>query len=258
MFNVCIEQVILQRVLAAVKLLCPVITLSVDEEGISMQALDVCRAQVTKLEMQPECFKSFTCNSPCDVSFKVVSLQDLLTGEATSEVQLAKDDTNFLHVNTVLQKDEDLTDVVRGRVPLVDMPSDPLEFPDEIDGADIVRMNAKTLAKEINLCKQMGHPTVCFEVSRNSLTIEAAGNTKFRKTFHRGETADVDIRCYSNVRQEYSVQYLHKFFKAAALSRTVRIQISSTQPSNFEFRICNSKGDPVDGKLVFQLSPCVS
>eukprot|EP00921_Rhytidocystis_pertsovi_P006540 GHVQ01011158.1.p1 GENE.GHVQ01011158.1~~GHVQ01011158.1.p1 ORF type:complete len:278 (+),score=47.31 GHVQ01011158.1:941-1774(+) len=268
---------IFQRLLAAIKGLCTDLCLHASGDGLSMQCMDDCHACVTSFELQSSCFRSFTCDGNIDFAVKLESLEAVFhlvgpdgivrlkkseegedvgdDGGAVSDGET--DRSGCLQFECVLYKDQELKDRIQGRINLVEASSETLVFEDEIEGAGCVRLGSLNFAREINVCKQLGLTSATLEVTRNSFTIKSTGETKYMKVYAR-DAEDAEIRCARQIRQEFAVHYLHKFCKAACLGRLLKMQISSTKTSSFEFRICDLKSEPLEGKLVFQLAPATS
>eukprot|EP00922_Rhytidocystis_sp_ex-Travisia-forbesii_P010682 GHVS01015641.1.p1 GENE.GHVS01015641.1~~GHVS01015641.1.p1 ORF type:complete len:260 (+),score=46.85 GHVS01015641.1:1-780(+) len=259
MLEICVEAHVLQRLVSSVKALCPVLKLSADaDDGLSMQCLDECRSCVARFELKPESCQSFSCADPLDFSVNTAALEGLLAVVCpTDTVKLSRAEEDTLKVESVLFSDRELKETMRARVNLLDLPPEELQFNDDIEGAGVVTMNAKLFGKEVRVCKQMGHVSLVLEVSRNSLLMEATGATKYRRVFARGQDG-TDIRCSRVIRQEFGLHYVFKFSKASVLGKTVRLQISDQRDSMFEFKLADQKGEPMDGRVVFQLAPSLA
>eukprot|EP00922_Rhytidocystis_sp_ex-Travisia-forbesii_P034615 GHVS01051437.1.p1 GENE.GHVS01051437.1~~GHVS01051437.1.p1 ORF type:complete len:261 (+),score=42.69 GHVS01051437.1:315-1097(+) len=260
MLDISVEAHVLQRLVASVKALCPVLKFSADaEDGLSMQCLDECRSCVARFELKPESCQFFCCADPLDFALNTGAFEGLLaTVASTDTVKLNRGDTDdTLKVEAVLFADRELKETMRARLNLLDLPSEELQFQDDIEGAGVVTMNSKLFAKEMRVCKQMGHVSVVLEVSRNSLLMEATGATKYRRVFSRGQDG-TEIRCSRVIRQEFGLHYVFKFSKAAVLGKTVCLQLSDHRDSIFEFRLCDLKGEQMSGRVVFQLAPSLA
>ena len=230
---------------AAISVLSDFITeasFSFQKDGIKLHALDPANISMVIMNILPTAFQEFKVEQPVDITLNLEALkQALKRAKPTDPVTLTLD-KNKLRITIIGKSTKNFyvplleREGKERKVPALDFMAtvelDAIEFRDYIDDASIAG------------------DAVIFEADKNNFTITAGDlGSKVSILLTKGNDPLLQLAAGDLVRATYSVEYLKKMARSAALAEAVTVQFAKDYPMRLDFRSLNKM------QMTFILAP---
>lgn len=205
---------------------------SFQKEGIKLVAMDPANISMVVLNILPSAFTEYNVQEPEELTVNLENLrQALKRAKPTDSISLTTE-KNKLKL-TISGKS-----TKRFFIPLLERESKERKIP-ALDFMSTVEIDAAEFRDYIDDLSIASEAAV-FEVDKNTFNL-SAGDTGSKVTVEltKGTDALLQIAAKDHVHSIYSVEYLKKMARAAALADTVTVQLSSDYPLRLDFRSLN-------------------
>lgn len=217
-------------------------TFSIQKEGIKLVAMDPANISMVVLNILPSAFTEYTVETPEELTVNLENLSQAIKRAKPTDAIALTSEKNKLKL-TVSGKS-----TKRFFIPLLEREAKERKIP-ALEFMATVEINASEFRDYIDDVA-IGGEAAAFEVDKNTFTL-SAGDTgsKAHVELTKGNDALLQIAAKDTVKSIYSVEYLKKMARAATLSDTVTVQMSSDYPLKLDFRSLNKM------QLSFILAP---
>jgi len=207
-------------------------TFSFQKEGIKLIAMDPANISMVVLNLLPSAFTEFKVETPVDITVNLEGLKQAL--------KRAKPTDNLA---LTLEKNK-LKITIFGRstkkfyVPLLEREGKERKIP-SLDFMATAEVDANEFRDYIDDASVAGD-AVSFEADKNMFGISAGdAGSKVEVELMKGNDALLQLSVADTVKAVYSVEYLKKMARTAALADTVTVQFAKDYPLKLDFKSLN-------------------
>lgn len=244
-----------KRIVEAIKDLVTDVNLDVGPAGISLQAMDTSHVALVSLNLSMEGFESYRCDTNVILGVNVANLSKVmkLADPQDSITLTADNDASHLGIRFDNEKTGRSTEF---KLNLLSLDVEHLSIP-ETEYSSLVTINSGEWSK---ICKDLMSLSESLTISTKqdgvTLAVEGtagAGSIKLTKNEDTERKEDMtSIEVDDEVSQQFALNYLNMFNKAAGLSTFTRLCLHQDQPLVTEFKIDSL------GVLKYYLAPKIS
>ncbi|MBI2040869.1 MAG: proliferating cell nuclear antigen (pcna) [DPANN group archaeon] len=207
-------------------------TFSIQKEGIKLLAMDPANISMVILNILPSAFIEYTVEAPEEFTINLESFKQALKRAKPTDSLSMTSEKNKLKI-TIYSKS-----TKRFFIPLLEREGKERKVPalEFMANAELVAAEFRDYIDDASI----GGDAATFEADKASFVI-SAGETgsKVHIELTKGNDALLQIAAKDAVRATYSVEYLKKMARTAALSDTVSVQFSSDYPLKLDFKALN-------------------
>ncbi len=207
-------------------------TFSIQKDGIKLVAMDPANISMVILNILPSAFTEYTVEAPEEFTINLENLRQALKRAKPTDSLSMTSEKNKLKI-TVHSKS-----TKRFFIPLLEREGKERKIPalEFMATAELVAAEFRDYIDDASI----GGDAATFEADKASFII-SAGETgsKVNIELAKGNDALLQIAAKDAVRATYSVEYLKKMARTAALSDTVSVQFSSDYPLRLDFKALN-------------------
>ncbi len=207
-------------------------TFSIQKEGIKLIAMDPANISMVVLNILPSAFTEYTVDAPEELTVNLESLkQAIKRAKPTDGIALTSEKSK-------LKLTIAGTSIKKFFIPMLERESKERKIP-ALDFMATAEVNAAEFRDYIDDLSFAGEAAT-FEVDKNSFVL-SAGDTGNKVTIetNKGNDALLQINARDAAKSIYSVEYLKKMARTAALADTVTVQLGPDYPLKLDFRSVN-------------------
>jgi proliferating cell nuclear antigen len=222
--------------------------------GLSLQAMDTSHVALVSLNLSSEGFEEFRCDNNVVLGINILNLSKVLKlADATDSITLQADqDASTLKIIFQNPKSQRTTEFALN---LITLEVEHLSIP-ETEYSSLITINSGEFSK---ICKELqtlsDSLTIVTQPDNVQLLVEGQAGSGFIKLTANDSDRKEDqttIEVEESVTQQFALNYLNLFNKAANLSTFTRLALHQEQPLVTEFKI-----DQL-GVLKYYLAPKIS
>lgn len=228
-------------------------TMSCNDEGLSLQAMDSSHVSLIALNLGNEGFEHYRCDKPQDLGLQMANLSKVLKcADLTDTISIKKVDGE--DVFTLMFESEDQERISDFNLKLMDIEQEHLGIPDQ-DYHAVVTMGSREFQKIVRNLQTLGD-TCTISIAKDGIEFKVpesgevvgAGSVTLRKSEGKAPSGDkkgekgtpgVSIELNQPVELQFALRYLNHFAKATALSDTVTLSLVAEAPIVVEYPIAN-------------------
>ncbi len=207
-------------------------TFSIQKDGIKLVAMDPANISMVVLNILPSAFTEYSVEAPEEFTLNLENFRQALKRAKPTDAISMTSEKNKLKI-TVHSKS-----TKRFFIPLLEREGKERKIPalEFMATAELVANEFRDYIDDASI----GGDAAVFEADKTVFTISAGetGN-KVHIELTKGADALLQIAAKDAVRATYSVEYLKKMARAAALADTVSVQFSSDYPLRLDFKSLN-------------------
>ncbi|KAI9189701.1 proliferating cell nuclear antigen [Blastocladiella emersonii ATCC 22665] len=248
--------VTLKKILDAVKDLVQDANFDCNETGIALQAMDTSHVALVALLLRAEGFDPFRCDRNLSLGVNFSTLAKVLKCAGNDDVLTIKagEDADVLNLTFESPKTDRLSEF---DIKLMTVDTEHLSIP-ETDFTAMVKLPSAEFQRICNDLSVLGE-TVNIEVIKDSVKFSAAGDSgtgsitlrpNGKKADDKDASSEVAITLTEPVNLGFSLKYLKMFSKAATMSPSVTLSLSTDVPLLVEYTM-----DEDLGFIRFYLAP---
>ena len=249
------ESNIFKRIIESIKDLVTVVNFDIKQDGISFQAMDQSHVALVALFLSSEMFQSYRLDKNFTLGIKLQNLNKILKcGESTDSLTLECDqeDPQVLTLSFSSERHEKKS---KFALNLVNQDEEALQLPETVYSSKVCMPSAE-FSRIIRELTQLSE-TISIKVTQKSITFEVKGDiTTGEIELHRNNVdklqEQVLIECDEVVKNNFALNFLNMFCKAATLSDQVVLNMSVETPVIVEYKL------GTNGSLKFYLAPKVN
>jgi len=240
------EAKILKKGIAAISSLISEGTFKVNEEGISLVAMDPANVAMVIFELYPSAFLDFNVEEEEHFTINLDDLKKILTKAKLKEtvtLELDKNKNRFLITFKGKSKRTFALPLIEGQETEQKIP--------ELDLPIKVEIDAKAIKETIDSAKIISDSVLYMADPDNmKFVIKAEGELREMKVeFSQDDESVLSMEIPTKARARYSVDYLSKISKAADISDTVVIRFNNAYPCWMDYKLLDKL------KVSFILAP---
>ncbi len=207
-------------------------TLSVQKDGLKLVAMDPANISMVVLHVLPSAFTEYQVETGEDITVNLEALKQAIKRAKPTDALALTTEKNKLKL-TVFSKS-----TKRFYIPLLEREAKERKVP-ALEFMALAEVNANEFRDYIDDVS-FGGDAVSFEIDKSTFAM-SAGDTgsKAHVELTKGNDALLQLSAKDAVRATYSVEYLKKMARAAALSDTATVQFSSDYPLRLDFKSLN-------------------
>ncbi len=228
---------LLSRVVEIISELVIEVKIKVDEEGLSITAMDPANVAMTKFVLPKSSFSVFETEKEI-LGINLDNLKRILkrSGSTSSVVLERKENLLNIQIHDRIKRNFNLS--------LIEIEGEEREMP-EMEFSSMVELNSSDFIDSIEDCMVVAD-ACSFIIKDGKFVIEAKGLNSAMSEFS-GDEAKISAE---NCKSRYSLEYLQKFIKGAKLSEKTVLRFANDHPLRVDI-----KNDFMD--LSFLLAPRV-
>jgi proliferating cell nuclear antigen len=242
---------ILKKVIEAIRELVTDVNIELNNDGISLQAMDASHVALVSFLLKREKFEEYQCEGAQVIGINISNLAKVLKCADNDDRVTLKADPNSQKLTLIFEGRQD-EKISQFNLNLLAMDNEQLGIPDH-DYPAVINMRSDEFSR---VCRELSQlsDTLAISVSKLRVTFSVDGNIGeghiTLKPRDRGERQLV-IEAQENVDCSYAMRYLNLFNKAAVLGEEIQLSISQNLPLivTFEFEL---------GFIKFYLAPKVT
>lgn len=207
-------------------------TLSIQKDGIRLIAMDPANISMVILNILPPAFTEYRVDEPEEITINLDTLKQALRRAKPTDSLLLTSEKNKLKIVITGKSTK------RFYVPLLEREGKERKVP-TLEFMATIELDANEFRDYVDDASIVGD-AVSFEADKNTFTI-AAGDTGSRVSIEltKGADALLQIAAGQQVKSVYSVDYLKKMARTAALADTATVQFAKDYPLRLDFRALN-------------------
>jgi proliferating cell nuclear antigen len=220
----------LKKVIDAIKELVNDVNIELNEEGISLQAMDASHVALVSFFLKRDKFEEYVCESPQIIGINIINMAKVLKCADNDDRITLKVDPNISKLTLIFEGRQD-DKISQFNLNLISLDNEQLGIPDH-DYPAIVNMRSDEFAR---VCRELSQlsDTLNIAVSKIKVSFFVEGNVGdgeiTLKPRERGERQLV-IEATEDVACSYAMRYLNLFNKACVLGEEIQLNISQNLP----------------------------
>ncbi len=217
-------------------------TFSVSKDGLRLVAMDPANISMVILDILPSSFTKYDVSTPETITVNLEPLKHALRRVRAGElVSMSTDKNKFIVEIAGISKR-------RFAIPLIEKEEKERSIPN-LDFKATAEIDAKEFKEYIEDAGSIGD-AINIAISSSKLSLSAGEiGSKVDIELSKGSDALIKLDAKETSRSIYSVEYLKKMAKSAAIADTALIQFSSDYPLKLDFKALNKL------KMSFILAP---
>ena len=214
---------LLSRVVEIISELVMEVRIKVNEQGLSITAMDPANVSLVRFVLPKSSFSVFEVGEEV-LGVNLDNLKRILKRSSSTSSLILEKKENFLNIqiHDRIKRNFNLS--------LIEIESEEKNMP-EIEFSSVVEMNSSDFADSIEDCIVVAD-ACSFIIKNGKFVIEAKGLNSARSEFS-GDEARISAE---NCKSRYSLEYLQKFIKGAKLSEKTILKFAEDHPLKMEIK----------------------
>jgi proliferating cell nuclear antigen len=231
------------------------VTLTFDETGIRISAMDGSKVSLVYLKLNAEAFEEYKCSKSHEIGINVLNMFKLLRSAGSHDSILLRNLKSDPHVLEITIQNFDKNSLTKFNMKLIEIDSEYIEVND-IEFDTIVTMPSNYFQR---LCRDMSDITdhLCIikkdgELSFNSDYSSATDFASQKTIIGDSDTGKITTLDEADYENKFSLKYLTGFCKASGLSSVVELYLKESYPLVLKYSVGSM------GNLKFVIAPTIS
>jgi len=214
---------LLSRVIEIISELVMEVRIKVNEQGLSITAMDPANVSMVRFVLPKSSFSVFEVGEEV-LGVNLDNLKKILKRSSSTSSLILEKKENFLNIqiHDRIKRNFNLS--------LIEIESEEKNMPD-IEFSSVVEMNSSDFADSVEDCMVVAD-ACSFIIKDGKFLIEAKGLNSARSEFS-GDEAKISAE---NCKSRYSLEYLQKFIKGARLSEKTILKFAEDHPLKMDIK----------------------
>lgn len=215
------------------------ITLTFDESGLHITAIDGSHIAVINLVLYGENFEHYVCKQKIDVGLCITSLYKLVrtvTNNDVFSIYIEEDNTDHLIIQI---ENSDKNSMTKFKLKLLDLDNKTINIP-KVDMECILTMPSNDFQR---LCRDMMNISdfVKLTTQDDKIIFSCDGDFASQETEIKEATHGLvfNTKCETTIEGKFSLKYLNMFTKSTNLCNTIELNLKKNFPLILKYNVAN-------------------